>query len=609
MNSATRWKQMWKKSGRTLFDPAPADHILQETGEARRLSPHIRLGMMSQDHTHETHPRPSGMRRALFMVLTIISPILIAVVLETAFRLTGAGEDLSLYRSQSRDGRTWLSMNPGAGRRYFRETDFRPSASADCFAAEKPPGTFRIFCLGGSTTVGYPYWYNGSFPSFLRDRLRRVFPERQIEVINAGMTATNSFAVVDIAREVLHYQADLIIVYDGHNEFYGALGVASHESPVSSRFLVRAYLRLLDFRSFALMRDAVDRLTALFRGSAHSQDRGTMMEVLSSGNYVPMGSPVYRRALAIFRENLIELTDLCASHNVPLILSTQFSNLRNLQPFAPGGTGRLTPEERLRFNTLYNLGLTHFMDGRIDSALSAFRGALLLDSLRADTHYQIARCLDSLGKRPSARVEYTRARDEDEIRFRASSDFNEAILAMDDGVHAAAIDMERVFREHSPDSLIGSTLVVDHLHPSSGGSFLMGKALVRMLRLRRLIAGEDEWRRNDTVSDARLWRERDISTIDEAIARRKTEVLTSGWPFLPRRLHPPPASDTLALIAGLASEGFLSWEGAHREAGAYYKRHGETDSLAREERIIAHERAPCGGAAPDDTGGTAGPPP
>ncbi len=66
----------------------------------------------------------------------------------------------------------------------------------------KPAGTYRIFCLGGSTTVGFPYWYNGSFPSFLRDRLRRTFPERSIEIINLGMTATNSYTVVDMVRDV-----------------------------------------------------------------------------------------------------------------------------------------------------------------------------------------------------------------------------------------------------------------------------------------------------------------------------------------------------------------------------------------------------------------------
>ena len=78
-------------------------------------------------------------------------------------------------------------MNPGVGKRYFPGTDFSPATSLDAFPEEKRPGTFRIFCLGGSTTVGYPYWFNAAFSTFLRTRLTSMFPDRSIEVINLGL--------------------------------------------------------------------------------------------------------------------------------------------------------------------------------------------------------------------------------------------------------------------------------------------------------------------------------------------------------------------------------------------------------------------------------------
>ena len=78
--------------------------------------------------------------------------------------------------------------------------------------------TFRIFCLGGSTATGYPYWYNASFSFFLKTRLKIIFPDKNIEVINLSMTAVNSFTVLDMVKELPEYEPDLILVYDGHNE-------------------------------------------------------------------------------------------------------------------------------------------------------------------------------------------------------------------------------------------------------------------------------------------------------------------------------------------------------------------------------------------------------
>ena len=154
---------------------------------------------------------------------------------ELILRSVNYGPDLSLFATEVIGGRAYYIMNPDVKARYFTQVEFSPTTSADYFPVEKQEGTFRIFCLGGSTTVGFPYGYAGSFPLHLRERLRRMFPDRNIEVINLGMTATNSFTALDLATELPAYDPDLIVVYDGHNEFYGALGVASRESVGQSR--------------------------------------------------------------------------------------------------------------------------------------------------------------------------------------------------------------------------------------------------------------------------------------------------------------------------------------------------------------------------------------
>ncbi|HTO94944.1 MAG TPA: hypothetical protein VMM80_11210, partial [Bacteroidota bacterium] len=215
--------------------------------------------------------------------------------------------------------------------------------------------------------------------------------------------------------------------------------------------------------------------------------------------------------------------------------------------------------------------------------------ALLRDSARADTHYQIARCLDVPGNRFAARAEYMKARDYDQLRFRASSDFNDAIRKMDDGRVMIVVDMERVFQDNSPDSISGRELITEHLHPNSAGYFLMGKAFAAAMHSRHLLAAEEQWREADTVADAALWRDRGVTTLDERIAQRRTEILTGGWPFTHRTVPvvgPVPADDPIGQIAENVTRGVWDWLTAHKKAAAYYAQRGDLDSVAREESVI-----------------------
>ena len=266
-------------------------------------------------------------------MITLSFPLVLFIALEVGLRAFHYGPNLSLFTEDTVAGKKVYIKNPEVKGRYFTRFLFNPSTSPDYFSRAKPTGTFRIFCLGGSTTVGYPYWYNAAFSTFLRDRLRRIFTDKNIEVINVGMTATNSYTVLDMTQELINYEPDLFIVYDGHNEFYGALGVASHESFASARWLTLAYLKLVHYRTFLLLRDAYQRVTTIFRSASAPDMGGTMMEKLARGQYITYGSALYRDGFEIFKSNLEDLKALCERHNTPVILSSQVSNLRGQPPF------------------------------------------------------------------------------------------------------------------------------------------------------------------------------------------------------------------------------------------------------------------------------------
>ncbi len=530
------------------------------------------------------------MRRA-FLLFTLLVPVFFFVFLEGGLRIFGYGPDLSLFITETLNGRSYHIMNPGVKNRYFSRVAFTPTTSPDYFTVPKPAGTYRIFCLGGSTTVGFPYWYNGSFPSFLRDRLRRTFPDRSIEVINLGMTATNSYTVVDMAHDVLDYEPDLLVVYDGHNEFYGALGVASRETMGGSRWLSRLSLRLVHLRSFLFMRDAYNAFGRLFAGSEGVEARGTLMEKLARGRTIPIEGQTYRDGLGTFASNIAELHDLCTAKGIPVILGTQASNLRGLPPFVSGEPAGATPQQRLAFHESFNNGLANWMNGAFYSALTAFSSATSLFPLHAEAHYWRARCLDTLGRPDEARSAYIRARDLDELRFRTGSDFNDVIRRAADGSTTSCADIEKVFAEASPHGIIGNDLILEHLHPVAWGNFLIAKAYAGVMRERGILASREEWAARDTVVDAALWEARPLTELDERTARRRTEALVTAWPFQPEELllEPIAAEDTIGQIADEIARGRIHWRMAHDRALAFYAARNDTRSMEREYRAIINQ--------------------
>jgi len=519
-------------------------------------------------------------------------PFLFFLLLELVLRAANYGPDLSLFKTEVHGGQTYYIMNPGVKSRYFYHVPFSPTASPDYFQMPKPEGTYRIFCLGGSTTTGYPYWFNGAFSSFLRDRLHAIFPDKKIEVINVGMTATNSYTALDMARDIVAYQPDLLLDYDGHNEFYGALGVSSNETLGSSRWFTLMYLRLIHVRTFLLLRDGIEWVSHLFSSPPQSFSRNpTLMEEMARGQTIPYRNSNYEKTLQIFRDNLQDLKDLCIDHSIPLLLGTQVSNLRDRAPFISDPHSDWPATDRQRYDQDAAAADSLLHTGKQEQARALLVQLLQKDSLSALVHFLLGTSYDTSGMFDSARAEYVQARDYDELRFRSSSDFNQAILSLTQQPLVLGIDMERVFMEHSPHGLIGNELITEHLHPNSRGNFILAKAYAEAMRSKGLLAAPDEWSARDTVSDDMLWANRSVTKLDEIIARRRTDILTSGWPFVNQSpiVDAISPADTLGMIAEQVTRRRVDWKLAHTLAYNYYVERGDNYGAERELKVIINQ--------------------
>ena len=121
----------------------------------------------------------------------------------------GFESSIPLFVEKIDDGQPWM-QTAGNKLSFF---------NAQRFAKHKPENTFRVFCLGGSTTFGRPYDDRTSYVGWLRELLPLADVKQQWEVINAGGISYASYRVASVMDELLQYSPDLFIIYTGHNEF------------------------------------------------------------------------------------------------------------------------------------------------------------------------------------------------------------------------------------------------------------------------------------------------------------------------------------------------------------------------------------------------------
>jgi lysophospholipase L1-like esterase len=88
-------------------------------------------------------------------------------------------------------------------------------------AVPKPRGVFRIFALGESTTFGWKgvRSHTEAWPALLEARLRRAHPDRQFEVVNAGVPGYTSIEQrINFMLRISQLEPDAILIYHGNND-------------------------------------------------------------------------------------------------------------------------------------------------------------------------------------------------------------------------------------------------------------------------------------------------------------------------------------------------------------------------------------------------------
>lgn len=493
-----------------------------------------------------------------FYVLAIFIPILFFVLLETGLRIFNYGMDYTTFRPVYENYPDKLFINPDLPRKYFPGLKNAPSVIPDAFDKVKKTNAFRVFVLGESSTAGWPYIPNASFPREIKRRLELLYPDNEIEVINCGVSAINTYTIRDIVPDIIKEKPDLILIYTGHNEYYGALGAASSVSFGHSRVLTNLYLWIQRFKTTQLAENLIQGITGIFNNQNNDEPQGgeTLMSKMIGKNLIPFDSDLYEEGIKQFEGNMRDIIEMFREAKIPIILSTLTCNLRDQKPFISVKGNNLPP---------------------------------------ADNEYTEAQEKLKEGKIEEAKILFLKAKELDALRFRAPQEINNIIFRLSNKFGLPLIDIDSIFKAASPDGIVGYNLTVDHLHPNIAGYRMMGKAFLHEMELFHQLPKGIRSRLSDGIIDSIANTEYPVTKLDSIIAEMKIIILTGEYPFVPKgtpnyHLQNYKPSNFTDSIAMAVMKKKILWEEGHVKIADWYFNKGDFASFRSEIMAIIFER-------------------
>jgi lysophospholipase L1-like esterase len=475
-----------------------------------------------------------------FKTAAILLPFILLVAIELLMRRSGYGYSTDLFVEDNTGA--CYRMNPDISKKYFAVEENATVGNRELFDKRKKDGAVRIFVLGASSSIGFPYMHNGAFPRLLKYKLQFAYPAADIEVINLSLTAVNSYTLYDFAKQLVKYSPDAVLIYAGHNEYYGASGAGSTSRAGGNRTWIRA---TFEARKLKIVQ-ALFRITAKLKSTdARITDyRLTLMERMAAEQSIAYRSPMFCRGIEQFRHNMEDMLDVLTGHKIPVFIATIVSNQRSLKPFVSSP-----------------------------------------DSLNAYEQYEKGNRAYAGGDYAAAKERYILAKEYDELRFRAPEEINAVIRSLPRGrEHVRLVDVLEQFERHSPRGILDSTLLLEHVHPNLAGQKLIAETFYKEITTSGLLPSISAPAFADaTPTDYPL------TACDSILGAISILLLKELWPFN----EPLPAADASAVktreeeLAGAIAVRQITWYDAMRQLYGYYAQNGrKADALRVMESLV-----------------------
>jgi tetratricopeptide (TPR) repeat protein len=270
------------------------------------------------------------------------------------------------------------------------------------------------------------------------------------------------------------------------------------------------------------------------------------MSEIAGDKLVPLGSDEYYAGIEQFESNLSYILERCSEEKIPSMIGTLASNL-------------------------------------LQDPLCKYSGC---DSLVSDFNSAIIE-LDE-----DSREELEIIKDQDELRFRAPEEFNQVIINLSKAYSVPIFDVKKSFDNVSPFNIIGSNLMMDHLHPNFYGNELIAKSIFDQIEKVNIINTNLKRNTSPKIFNSTI-PFKSYTNLDSIFADLRIRFLKNDFPFANPKLKekfifiPKNIEDSLAIQI---IQGTLSWENAHIKLADSHLRKSSYIEYVQEMNVLIDDK-------------------
>ncbi|WP_395343971.1 hypothetical protein PN836_004640 [Ningiella sp. W23] len=486
----------------------------------------------------------SNTKRFLFYGIAMCIPVAFFALLEGGLRLVGYGNDTPLFIENPANPH-YLLPRPDVMSRYFPPDAPQPNVTleANFFLKEKPENGIRLFVQGGSTAAGFPYGYGASLAATLDQRLKQALPANHVEVVGTALSAVNSYTLLDLADEIIEQSPDGVLIYAGHNEFLGILGVGSSFALANSTTSTLWFIKLKGWRTFQLIQRLFFNISSPSDASliqmtskdpdassqAGTANSRTLMSKVAKDKNIAKDSALFDAGIHQFERNMRLLIQKYQSANIPVFIASLASNQGQQAPFssAPASLEHMQIIKGIE-SLLSQTKRSDAIPAQLQLIQTQLQhaSAALMSSDSADLHFTLARYLRSLGLHSLAKTHFMQAIEHDTLRFRAPKAINDVISKLSEMEGVYWVDSKTAFEQRSRNGIIDTSLMLEHLHPNLEGYFVLSESFYQALRMSKRFS---PW---TDIAIGQAWNERLILPAEEYFGYATIQKLTSDYPFV-----------------------------------------------------------------------------
>ena len=400
-------------------------------------------------------------KKFIFIFIFVLIVFIFFLLVEISLRLFNYGINTEILRIEKsikeKFKEEYLTLNGEYVNKYYPGAKNDRTSEKKVFI-KKDKDLKLGFVIGGSSAQGYPYEPNTSF-SKITERILSLSSEfKNTHIVNVATSAMSSFYVYDVAKKILKYKPEFIIIYSGHNEYYGTLGHFSR----GNFFSKHLYLFLKEFK-------IVQFLLNIFE---YKKIDVNLMEQLYDNKKI-YDEKIDREVTRDFIKNIEKIVKLYSKKNIPVIIINPVSNVIDFPPFYQ--------EEEYKdfvinyYNDLQN-GKMKDMD-RINKKIEENKESAILYYLRGLTRIK--------NGEKNGIDDLIFAKDIDKIPFRAKSILNNELRvyyenSKDRYKNLYFIDLYEEIKKDNVN-LLGNDIFCDHLHFNYKGNKLVSHYLVKKI--------------------------------------------------------------------------------------------------------------------------------